>query len=214
MSRYETEEEQVEAIKSWWKKNGTLLLSALLVVVIAISGWRYWTNTQYVESANASTLFEVLQANMQRGSFGEVSREALKLIQEQPDSPYAVGAAMMYATYSLDKGEMQEAITQLLWVTDNAKDAQLRNIAHMNLARIHTSLKGFDAAQEHLDFLEKANLKGAEKAVFDYTAGLTALAQSNHQGALVAFKRVVENQKTDNNLLSLAQIQLDDLAQR
>jgi len=212
MSRYETEEEQVEAIKSWWKKNGTLLLSLLLVGVIAISGWRYWTNTQYVESVNASTLFEVLQVNMQRGTFGEVSREALKLIQEQPESPYAVGAAMLYAKYSLDKGESEEALEHLSWVSENARDAQLRNSARLNMARVQADLKQFDAANDNLAFLTKANLKGAEKAVFDYVSGLVALAQLNKDDAQLAFKRVVENDQAEQNLLGLAQIQVDDLA--
>ena len=120
MSRYETEEEQIEAFKSWWNKNGTQLLSAILVIVLAFSGWRYWTNTQYVESVNASSMYEVLQVNLQQGSFGEVSREALKLIQEQPKSPYAVGAALLFATYSYDKGDTQEAIDHLHFVANNA----------------------------------------------------------------------------------------------
>ena len=212
MSRYETEEEQVDAIKSWWKKNGTQLLSLLLVGVIAISGWRYWTNTQHVESVNASTLFEVLQINMQRGTFGEVSREALKLIQEQPESPYSVGAAMLYAKYSLDKGEAEEALGHLSWVAENAKDAQLRNSARLNMARVQADLKQFDAANENLAFLTKANLKGAEKAVFDYVSGLVALAQLKNDDAHLAFKRVVENDLAEQNLLGLAQIQVDDLA--
>ncbi|VAW49814.1 FIG00449901: hypothetical protein [hydrothermal vent metagenome] len=213
MSRYETEDEQVEAIKSWWKKNGTQLLSALLVIVIAISGWRYWTNSQYIDSANTSSLFEALQVNMQRGTFGEVSREALKLIQQQPDSPYAVGAAMMYAKYSLDKGELEEAIAKLTWITENAKDAQLRNTARLDLARIQIDLQALDLAQAHLDFLMKANLKGAGKSVLDYVSGLMAITQSDFEGAQLAFKRVIENDKTEANLLGLAQIQLDDLAQ-
>ena len=212
MSRYETEDEQVEAIKSWWKKNGTQLLSALLVVVIAISGWRYWTNAQYIDSANASSLFEALQVNMERGTFGEVSREALKLIQEQPDSPYAVGAAMMHAKYSLDKGETEDALAQYSWITENAKDAQLRNTAYISLARIQIDLQNLDAAQAHLDFLTKANLKGAEKSVLDYLFGLMAIAKSDSESAQLAFKRVVENEQTEANLLGLAQIQLDDLA--
>lgn len=211
MSRYETEDEQVEAIKVWWKKNGTLLLSGLLVVVIAVSGWRYWTSSQYVESANASTLFEALQANMQRDNFGEVSREALKLVQEQPDSPYAVGAAMMSAKYSLDKGETEEALTHFSWVSDNAKDAQLRNTARLNMARIQIDLQNFEAAKEQLSFLEKANLKGAEKSTLDYVFGLMALAQENSADAQVAFKRVVDNEQTEKNLFGLAQVQLDDL---
>lgn len=212
MSRYDTEEEQVEAIKSWWKKNGTQVLSLLLVGVIAISGWRYWTNTQYVESANASSLFELLQINMQKGTFGEVSREALKLIQEQPDSPYAAGAALLYAKYSLDKGDTDAALQQFKWVAESAKDAQLKNSAQLSIARVYVDQKAFDEANKSLSILAKANLQGAEKATFDYVSGLVALAQSKNEDAFAAFKNVTINAKAEKNLIGLAQIQLDDLS--
>ena len=213
MSRYETEEEQVDAIKSWWKKNGTTTLSLLLVGVIAISGWRYWTNTQYVASANASSVYEILQINMQQNSFGEVSREALKLMQEQPKSPYAAGAAMIYAKYSIEKGDAEDAITKLNWIVENSKDFQLRNAALLTIARVQTDLKAFDKANSSLSELGKVNLKGAEKASFDYVSGLVALAESKTDDAREAFKRVVTNVKAEKNLMGLAQIQLDDLAQ-
>ncbi|GKT11723.1 MAG: hypothetical protein ISEC1_P0692 [Thiomicrorhabdus sp.] len=213
MSRYETEEEQVEAIKTWWKKNGTQALGLLLVGVIAFSGWRYWTNTQYVSSANASSLYEILQMNAQQGSFGEVSREALKLMQEQPNSPYAVGAAMLYAKYSLEKGEAEEALTQLNWVTTHAKDFQLKNAAHLTIARVQIDLKAFDKARESLSALTKANLQGAEKANLDYVTGLVALAESKEGEARAAFTSVISNIKAEKSLMGLAQMQLDDLAQ-
>lgn len=36
MSRYETEEDQVEAIKQWWQKNGTQLLSGIFGVGVGL----------------------------------------------------------------------------------------------------------------------------------------------------------------------------------
>ena len=212
MSRYETEEEQIEAFKSWWNKNGTQLLSAILVIVLAFSGWRYWTNTQYVESANASSIYEVLQANLQQGSFGEVSREALKLIQEQPESPYAVGAALLFATYSYDKGDTQEAIDHLNWVANNAEDSALKVTAHIRLARIYTDSKNFTEAEAQLSQLESMNLSGAAKGNLDYATGMVALQQQDSEKAFTAFTAVINNPETEKNLLGLAQIQLDDLA--
>lgn len=212
MSRYETEEEQVDAIKEWWKKNGTQVLSLLLVGVIAISGWRYWTNTQFVASANGSSLYEALQINMQQGTFAEVSREALKLIQEQPDSPYAAGSAMLFAKYSLEKGDTDLALEKLNWVADTAKDHQLRTAATLTIARVQMDLQDFSKAESSLTSLKKVNLKGAEKGTFDYLSGLVALAQSKNDDAREAFKRVVTNDDAEKNLMGLAQIQLDDLA--
>ncbi len=212
MSRYETEDEQLDAIKAWWKKNGSQLLTVILIAVLAFSGWRYWTNTKWVESTNASSLFEVLQGSMQQGKFGEVSREALKLIQEQPESPYAIGAAMLYAKYSLGKGETDEAIQHLTWVSETAEDIQLRNLALLRVARIQADIKAFEAAEKNLTSLSQANLNDAEKANFDYISGLVALAQSKEDVALQSFQNVVMNMDAEKNLMGLAQIQLDDLS--
>jgi predicted negative regulator of RcsB-dependent stress response len=212
MSRYDTEDEQLEAIKAWWKKNGSQLLTVILIGVLAFSGWRYWTNTKTVEATNASSLYEVLQVSMQQGNFGEVSREALKLVQEQPESPYAIGAAMLYAKFSLEKGDTDEAIQHLIWVSETAEDTQLRNLALLRVARIQADINSFEAAEKNLTSLSQSSLNGAEKANFDYISGLVALAQDKEDVALQAFKNVVMNVDAEKNLMGLAQIQLDDLS--
>ena len=212
MSRYETEEEQIEAFKSWWNKNGTQLLSAVLVVVLAFSGWRYWTNTQYVESTNASSMYELLQANLQQDSFGEVSREALKLMQEQPKSPYATGAAFLLATYSYEKGDTEEAIKYLNWVVNNTDDSALKVTAHIRLTRVYTDSKQLIEAESELSQLESMRLSAAAKANLDYAKGMVALQQQDSKKAFMSFTAVITNPSTEKNLLGLAQIQLDDLA--
>jgi len=211
MSRYETEEEQVEAIKSWWKKNGTSLLTAILVFVLAFSGWRYWNNYNQVQATNASSLFEVMQLNMQQGTFGEVSREALKLMQEQPDSPYASAAAMLMAKYSFSKGEFAEAQQHLEWVTEHTQDETLKRTAMMRLARVLADQKQFVDAQSVMDKVNAQTLAPAEKSHYDYISGLMALAQSDVALASVAFTAVIENSGASKTLQGLAQIQLDDL---
>ncbi|MDG6778444.1 tetratricopeptide repeat protein [Thiomicrorhabdus sp. zzn3] len=212
MSRYETEEEQIEAIKSWWKKNGTQLLTLILVVVVAISGWRYWNHQQAVKATNASAIFEILQANMQQGTFGEVSREGLKLIQEQPESPYASGAALLLAKFSLDKGDVGEAKHHLEWVRVNGADAALKQVATLRLARLLADQKEYSQAQEMLTSISSNQLPAAEKANFDYVSGLIALGQEDKDAARQSFAKVVENMDASKTLKGIAQIQLDDLA--
>lgn len=212
MSRYETEEEQIEAFKSWWNKYGTQLLSAVLVVVLAFSGWRYWNNSQYVENANASSMYEFLQVNLQQGSFGEVSREALKLMQEQPSSPYAAGAAMLQATYNLEKGEVDEAVEHLKWILVNSEDKALKTVAHMRLARILSDNGQMSEAEEQISELQTMQLNGSAQGELDYITGVLALKKQDDEKAFNAFTAVVSNPQTEKNLLGLAQIQLDDLA--
>lgn len=213
MSRYESEEEQIDAIKAWWKKNGTTLLIAVLLAVLAGSGWRYWSNTQYVAAANASVTFEALQINAERGSFGEVSREALKLMQEEPQSPYAAAAALMYAKFELEQGKQDSAIEKFNWVEQNATDAEVKAIAKLRLARVYLDQKNYSAAQKALDELKSAKVSLSEQANVDYYAGILALAEGSNDKATEAFSAVIGNESADDSLRGLAQIQLDDLAQ-
>lgn len=214
MSRYETEEEQIDAIKSWWKKNGTATLSAVLVVVLAASAWRYWQNTQFVNSANASATFEILQASDAQGNFGEVAREALKLMNENADSPYATAAALLHAKYSLEKSEFDEAKTHLQWAVDHAPSAELKATAQLRMARLQAQMSEFEAAKATLDSItaDKGQKESALRADVDYLNGLLALSLQQTDDAFSAFQAVIDNPQTDDNLRGLAEIQLADLA--
>lgn len=216
MSRNEHEEEQIEAIKSWWKKNGTALLTVVLVVVATFSGWRYWQNSQYVSAANASATFEVLQSKYQQGSFGDVAREALKLMNENPDSAYASAAAMLHAKFSFEKGDFEEAQKNLQWVTEHSNSIELKATAQLRMARLLAQSGDYDQAQKTLSAISlpkgQAQEQSALSADIEYVKGLIALSQNDSEQAFMSFQSVMDNPNTDDNLKGLAEIQLADLA--
>jgi predicted negative regulator of RcsB-dependent stress response len=212
MSRYETEEEQIEAFKKWWNQNGTQLLSAVLVVVIAFGGWRWWQNNQYVTAANASMSFDLLQKAANEGEFAEVSREALTLMQEQPDSPYAWAAALLHATYKYRSGDVDEAINNLNWVTEKSTDKAIQVTAHLRLARVYLEQEKYTDADAQLKTINSKNLNPSEQGNADYVAAMLALVQEDKVQAHKLFTKVVDNPQTEKNLSSLAQMQLNDLA--
>ena len=46
MAELRTEEEQIEAIKRWWKKNGSSLLLGIALALAIVFGWQAWQNHQ------------------------------------------------------------------------------------------------------------------------------------------------------------------------
>lgn len=213
MSRYDTEQEQIDAMKAWWAKYGTLLLSGVLMVAIAFAGWRYWQSYTYTQSANASALFEVLELSHQNGVFGEVSREARRLMQEQPSSPYAGAAAMMLAQFHWEKAETDEALDALNWVVESKQPQDMRVTAQLRMARIYMALSEFEKAQQLLDQVATLTLVGAQRANLDYVNALLAQSTQDYTKAHQAFKRVVDNAQATSELRNIARLQMDDLAQ-
>jgi predicted negative regulator of RcsB-dependent stress response len=212
MSRHDTEQDQLEAIKAWWDKYGTLLLSVILAVVLSFSGYRYWQSYTLSKSAEASSIFEVLDMSQANGVFGEVSREARRLMQEQPKSPYAGSAAMMLANFHWQAGEVDETVEALKWLVTSQQTADLKQVAQLRLARIYIQQAEFAAAQSSLDQLNAQKLQPASQANVDYVAGLLALAQNQTAQAHGFFKQVANNEEAQADLRNLASIQMDDLA--
>lgn len=212
MSRHDTEQDQLETIKAWWDKYGTGLLSVILVIVLSFSGYRYWQGYTFNKAAEASSVFEVLDMSLATGVFGEVSREARRLMQDQPKSPYAGSAALMLADFHWQTGEVDDAIEALNWLVNSKQSADLKQIAQLRLARIYIQQTDFVAAQQQLDLLHNQRLAPAVTANVDYVAGLLALAQKQTAQAHKMFKRVAENEQAQSDLRNLASIQMDDLA--
>jgi predicted negative regulator of RcsB-dependent stress response len=215
MSRYETDEEQWESIKQWWKENGKQIVLAVIVALAGVTGWNYWQQMQYSKAVNASSTFELLQTKFQQGQFQDVAREVQKLKTEQPDSPYAAGAAFLLATYLYeDKHDFQGALSQLDWVAEHVPEAAMKDIAQLRAARILIDQKNYTEAQLRLQKVAVARLAEESQALYHYVEGELALAEGDLARARKAFDQVLNNPKVDAGLKQLAQLQRDDLTEQ
>lgn len=213
MSRFESDDEQIQAIKDWWKANGSSLLSGLLVVSVAWAGWTYWQNQKLSNAITASGTFEVLQIKMQQGAFGDVARDGLKLMEDQPSSPYSTGIALMLAKFYFDKQEIDKAVEQFNWVAANAPEDALKLIARLRTAQMYQELGDLDQAINALDSAKTLSLSLSEQANLAYAQGEVYLAKQDLVKASEFFQSVVDNTETSANLATLARLQLDDITQ-
>jgi predicted negative regulator of RcsB-dependent stress response len=212
MSRFETEDEQLDQLKAWWNKNGTALLSVVLVGALSYSGWTYYYSSKYAASANASVTFEVLKSQYQNGSFSEVSREALKLMNEQPKSPYASSAAMLYAKFSFDKKEYDVALEKLQWVLTNSTDSEVKALANMRIAEVYLRQQKLEDAQSVLKSIDKVSVSSGMQAIVAFKQASLALTLNQLEQAKALFGEVVANENANANIKELAQLHLDDLS--
>ncbi|QBZ82628.1 membrane protein [Hydrogenovibrio crunogenus] len=212
MSRYETDEEQVEAIKSWWKKNGTQLLSGILVIVLAWTGWTYWQNAQMTKALNASAVFEVMQVKQSQNALGDVLRDGLKLMEEQPDSPYASGVALMIAKHYFDENAFDKAIENYQWTIEHAPDHSIELIARLRLVTVYVQEKMFEKADQVLAGIDQKALSLAEKGNYDFQVAELALTEGDLSQAKEAYNRVVSNAEAPESVQNLAKLKLADLA--
>jgi predicted negative regulator of RcsB-dependent stress response len=144
---YETEEQQLEAIKSWWKENGTMVIAGIVLGLGAIFGWRYYSDYQQQQAQLASSLYDtVLQAAMVNGDIDEQQTRVNRLLGEFAGTPYAGLSALVLAKQQLARGEMAQARQQLEWVINNADRPEIKHIARLRLMRVLFASENYDEA--------------------------------------------------------------------
>lgn len=141
MAEMRTEEEQVEALKNWWKDNGKSLILTLAVSIGGVLSWNAFQDYQVKQAEVASTYYQQLLSHAPAGQLDEKSiiniRHYSELLKaEFGGSSYAQYAALMMARVGVHEGDLAGATLELEWVLEQQGDAELMALATLRLAKL------------------------------------------------------------------------------
>jgi predicted negative regulator of RcsB-dependent stress response len=148
MEEFESEDQQIAAIKKWWKENGASLLLGLGIGVGALLGWREYLAYQTNHSAEASDLYQAVQMQVSSNRLDDAHISKADLIRNDfSDTPYAALVSMSQAKYEYEHGEIESALMHLRWASDNSTETDVQHVAKLRLARILIAQKKYDEAE-------------------------------------------------------------------
>jgi predicted negative regulator of RcsB-dependent stress response len=113
---YATEEQQVEAIKKWWKQHGSNVITGGLLALAFFFGGRAWFDHQDGQSEAASVEYEAMMQSMHAGEKDAVFSRGDTLLQKYSGTPYATLAAFALARVKLEQNDPVAAEAHLRWV--------------------------------------------------------------------------------------------------
>src|SRR3989338_4390635 len=127
------EQEQLDTLKAWWKENGNRLLGMLLIVVVAMGGWRGWQYYQNQQSSEAATLYAGFLQQLESNDAKRVNDAAAAVMDKYAASGYAARAALLAAQVSA-QGKTDEARNayKLAYEKTDAK-SMYRNLIQMKM---------------------------------------------------------------------------------
>ena len=191
MSEYETEEQQVEALKRWWKENGTSLIVGLFVGVSSLFGWRYYVEQNNVHAVQASDLYmQVMQSAVLNTVDDKIIDINNKLINEYADTPYAALSSLALAKSEYEKDNVDAAATQLELAVKHASDDVIKQIANLRLAKIYIEQSKYDEALALLNLSHAA----AYDAQYEELKGDLHMAKGDVAQARSAYDKAIDLQ--------------------
>lgn len=209
MAAYDLEEqEQLAALKAWWQENGGLVVTALTLVLAVLAGWQGWSFYQRNQAVQASNLYSAVQKAAGEGNLKLVRENAGAILDGYPRTSYAAMAALVSAKAHFQAGDLKTARAQLAWVTENAKDEGLQDLARLRLASVMLDEKAYDDALKTLAAKHGAGFD----ALFLASEADVLVAQGKKEEARGAYKAALEKADArDAALRGSIQLRLDAL---
>ena len=190
MSDHLTEEQQVEAIKGWWKENGMAVIAGLVIGFVALFGWRGWGEYKENKAAEASALYAEFQLGLNANKKDLIEKLQQKFVTDYADTPYASLVSLAMAKKAVDDKDTQAAKKNLQWVLDNSKQAEIKHTARARLVAILINDKEYDSA---LSLLNVKN-PGGYAGIYEELKGDIFLAKGDMQAANAAYEKALQSE--------------------
>ena len=212
MAELRSDEEQLDAVKRWWKENGISLVAGAVIAAAGVFGWHAWQNYQQGQSEAASMRYQQL-VNMTTGN--DLAEDELasaramvsELNDEHGNTLYAELALLLDARLAVQQGDLEGAKTALESVAGNSSRRYVQSLAWLRLARIELAEGNLDHALALLD----EPITDALAAQREDVRGDTFAAQGDTEAARDAWQTALQLAQTHNQPLYGVQFKLDDL---
>jgi predicted negative regulator of RcsB-dependent stress response len=181
---YESEKEQVEALKKWWKDNGSSLVTGVLLGLAVLFGVKAWFGYQERQAESASNLYTQFMNALAQQDTDTLTKAGSLLIADFGSTPYAPLAALGLAKVQLESGETEAARVQLQWALEHADQRFIAHSARLRLVRLLIAEGDLDAAASRL--AEVAD-PGEYAALYAELRGDIALARGDLAAAHAAY---------------------------
>lgn len=158
MAEHLNDEEQIEALKRWWKANGPRLLLIAVLVLGSWYGWQHMQSREKGSAEEAALLYGAMlkqladwenEQDEQSASAAASHAETLKALS--PKSQYGRYGALILARLAVADGDLDTAAAELKWVMDNSGDQGLKYLAALRLARVEIARGNDEAALAQLN---------------------------------------------------------------
>ena len=201
------EQEQIDELKDWWKKNGRVVILTIITFVVAAVGVQAWRYYQQSQAQQAAELYGTLQQLVPENNPKKIRETSAIIIEKFSSTAYAPRAALIAAKINYQAGDAQSAKAQLQWVIDHAAEDELQDIARLRLAGMLVDEKNYAQALQLL----KAKHNLSYDAFYLDLKGDVLVAQGKLAEARSAYQAALSKADKKSTYRDLIQIKLDAL---
>jgi predicted negative regulator of RcsB-dependent stress response len=202
---YDTEEEQVEALKRWWKENGTATIVGLVVGIAIILGWNYWRDHKKEQAAQASVIYDQLLKAVDDNQKDSIDKLAGRIQEQFGATEYAAYSGLVQAKLKADQGDFAAA-KEILKNVAAKSNKELSNIAKIRLVRLMLATGEYEQGLQLINDVD-AEAGSSFSGNYDELVGDLYVALDRLDEARTSYQNALRN----GHQSPLLQFKIDDL---
>lgn len=205
MAIYETEEEQVEALKRWWKENGRSTITGVIVGIVIIVGWNIWQDYKQNQALQASALYAQLLNAQNEGNLESAEKIAERIRDQFGGTAYSDYAGLFNAKIKVQQGDLAAAKQSLDTVAKRGSD-EIAQVARLGLIRI---LLAKGEYEQGLQMIAEAKYSDGFSGAYDELKGDLYVGLDRLGEARTAYQAALRS----GHKSPLLQFKLDDITE-
>lgn len=205
MAIYDTEEEQLEALKRWWKENGMSTVVGIAIGTAIIVGWNYRQEYKKDQANQASAIYDQLLKAAETDQKDSVDKLAKRLQEQFTGSNYAAYGGLFQAKLKAQAGDIAAAKEILKKIADGS-DKELSHIAKIRLVKLMLASGEYEQGLQVINDVDQS--KAAKFSDnYDELVGDLYVALDRLDEARTAYQKALKNGYQS----PLLQLKIDDL---
>lgn len=205
MEVYSTENEQVDAIKQFFKNYGLTIVLAVVIGFGGVFGWKYWQSHQTNRLQESAGAFATVSEALAKPTPENIAL-AEKFVTETNDI-YGALASLELAQIAIDANDLVSGERHLTNAVAKVKNDAFADMLNLRLARVQLALDKTDAALVSLEQVKGKAWNGMK----NYIRGDVLAKKGDNTGATTAYRSAL----TDENagaIRSLVELKLNNLS--
>lgn len=202
------DEEQLEQIRDWWRRNGRSVLIGVGAALAMVIGWQQWGAWEARQQASAANLYSSVLANLNDSNLSAAVEQFTVLSDAHSRSPYAVFAGLSVAAQQVEQGEPETAAETLSQLDPQAADSVFADLVRLRHAEALAAAGQNDVALSALEPVSAGDLAGR----FLELKGDLLFATGEREAAIQAYQEALEQLLGQRR--TLVELKLGDLGER
>lgn len=201
------EQEQLDQIKYFWKKNGDLITWLLIIILSLFLAWSYYKYNQRNQSIQAGAMYDEVERAVDSGVKEKIDRAFSDMKDRFPSSSQAQKAGLLVAKKYYTDNQIESSKSALDWVSNKSLDDGYKTIAKLRLAEIFIESKSYDQALKELT----GEFNSYFKPLVADRRGDILILQGKKEDALVEYQKSFKMFEERTEYRHLVEVKLNSL---